>query len=126
MLPSLSKCFCRITSYSKLPLAKYNVTPIVHLHTSSINNSFWEEDRKGGYKTAIIDKRPALVQIREGFKELRKEIGIWKNEVVEFLETDPLLINRPGKILLYLPRNSIKPAIPTKNSSLEKVIFINR
>lgn len=116
MLPSLSKCFCRITSYSnysKIPLVKCSVTPVVHLHTSSVNNSFWEADRKGGYKTAIIDKRPALVQIREGFKELKKEIGVWKNEVVEYLETDPLLVCRPGKILLYFPSNSTKPVTCT-------------
>lgn len=64
--------------------------------TSAVLEALWESDEKGGYK----DKRPkpsTKQLIRDGFKELKHEIALWKAEVKEKLECDPILFYRPGE-----------------------------
>lgn len=57
---------------------------------------FWEPDRKGGYnKDAPRVSRKQL--ILEGLRDLKQEISIWRDEVQEKLESDPVLVFRPGE-----------------------------
>lgn len=57
---------------------------------------FWENNRKGGYDTA--HQVSVFQHLKEGFKELKGECKLWLHEAKELIETDPLLIARPGKI----------------------------
>lgn len=66
------------------------------IHTTPNLQLFWERHRKGGYNRDL--KRLGHKElILNGLKELKKEIILWKNEVQEKLECDPVLIFRPGK-----------------------------
>lgn len=69
------------------------------LHLSALNNGlFYEKDMKAGYKTnEEIKNTSKTTLIRNGLKELRNEIELWKNEVKEKFEMDPTVINRPGE-----------------------------
>ncbi|CAH1975892.1 unnamed protein product [Acanthoscelides obtectus] len=64
---------------------------------SAILNTFWEPDDKGGYRD---DRKfpPFKERMREGLKELKKEIALWSQEVKEHLEADPVLMYRPGEV----------------------------
>ena len=64
--------------------------------TSAVN-CFWERDPKGGY---LRDRpRPSTKDlIRDGLKELKEEIKLWKEEVKEHLQGDPILAYRRGEI----------------------------
>lgn len=75
-----------------------NVHTIRKLHTSNILNAlFYEKEPKGGYGNKDGDKGISNTQhIREGFKQLRHEIELWKSEVVEKWDTDPIAVYRPG------------------------------
>lgn len=59
---------------------------------------FWEKDRKGGYNTA--HEVSIFQHLKHGFKELKDECKLWLHEAKELIETDPLLIARPGTICL--------------------------
>lgn len=66
------------------------------IHTTPNLQLFWERHRKGGYNKNL--KRLSQKDlILSGLKELKKEIILWKNEVQEKLECDPVVIFRPGK-----------------------------
>lgn len=66
-----------------------------HIHTTNSMKLFWEPDIKGGYnKNAKRVSRRQL--ILEGLKDLKQEIVMWKDEVQEKLESDPVLVFRPG------------------------------
>lgn len=69
---------------------------------------FWEKERKGGYQTKI--KVPILQQIKDGFMELKNEMGLLKKEVKELIAMDPLLIARPGKLSNFFSTVSSAPA----------------
>lgn len=64
---------------------------------SACLNIFWERDEKGGYNTKI-PPLPFKQRMRYGLEELKKEIALWKTEVKEHWETDPVLIFRPGEV----------------------------
>lgn len=70
---------------------------IKHFKTAQCNCAlFWEPDEKGGYKDTR--PRPSRIQmIRDGMKELKHEIALWRQEMKEALETDPVYIYRPGE-----------------------------
>lgn len=53
-----------------------------------------EKDRK-----LPPDNTPLKQQAIEGFKILKSEIKIWKEEWVEHLRSDPIMAFRPGKLL---------------------------
>lgn len=75
-----------------LPILQ-NAHPI---HTTPNLQLFWERHRKGGYNKNV--KRVSQKElILEGFKQLKKEIILWKQEVQEKLESDPVVIFRPGE-----------------------------
>jgi hypothetical protein len=58
---------------------------------------FYEKDEKGGYrKESDIPSRTQM--IRDGFKELKGEIKLWKQEVKEKFTMDPLVIMRKGDL----------------------------
>lgn len=66
------------------------------IHTTPNLQLFWEKHRKGGYNLNV--KRVSQKElILSGLKELKKEIVLWKNEIQEKLECDPVVIYRPGK-----------------------------
>lgn len=67
-----------------------------YVHTTRVCNTFWERDEKGGYgkKTKTL---PNIQMIRDGFKELKKEVALWKEEVKEHFESDPIVLFRPGE-----------------------------
>lgn len=66
------------------------------IQTVSKRRLFWERDRKGGYSTT--EKVSILDHLKTGFKELKHEFGLLKQEIKELVETDPLLVARPGEI----------------------------
>src|SRR6218665_713111 len=56
------------------------------LHDTRTVQNYWEPDRKSGYKTKII--KPNSTMIKEGLKELRGEVGKFKQEIVCKLRCD--------------------------------------
>lgn len=61
-----------------------------------VRHLFYERDEKGGYKDTR--PRPSRTQmIRDGMKELKHEIALWTQEMKEILETDPIMVYRPGE-----------------------------
>ncbi|CAG9813347.1 unnamed protein product [Phaedon cochleariae] len=92
--------------------------PVRYIRTSPCLKTFWEKDDKGGYK----DNRqyPSLKErMRGGIKELKHEIALWKEEMKERLESDPLLIFRPGEVDVQWQFNdteSLKKWIVTADS----------
>lgn len=68
-----------------------------NFHLSRVCNTFFERDEKGGY-VDTTRKKPTTVQaIRDGFKELKKEVALWSEEVKEHFEADPTIAFRPGE-----------------------------
>lgn len=65
-------------------------------HSVSQRWLFWEKDRKGGYDTKI-GNISYTEHVKNGFKELKYELKLWSQEMKELVETDPLLVARPGK-----------------------------
>lgn len=65
--------------------------------TSTCLNEFWEKDDKGGYNTKL-PLPPFKQRMRIGFEELKKEIALWKQEVKEHFEVDPILTYRQGEV----------------------------
>jgi hypothetical protein len=65
------------------------------IHTSHVI-LFWEPDPKGGY---LRDKpKPKAIElIRDGLKELRSEVMLWKDEMKEHIEGDPIVAYRRGE-----------------------------
>jgi NADH dehydrogenase [ubiquinone] 1 alpha subcomplex assembly factor 1 len=57
---------------------------------------FWERDPKGGYLRDEPKPR-ATDLIRDGLKELKSEIKLWKEEMKERLDGDPIIAYRRGK-----------------------------
>lgn len=89
---------CDKFTYLRSSLLNGN-NPIVQndhlIHTTPNLQLFWEKHRKGGYNKNL--KRLSQKElILDGLKELKKEIVLWKNEVKEKLECDPIVIFRPG------------------------------
>uniref|UniRef100_A0A1B6C9Z5 NADH:ubiquinone oxidoreductase intermediate-associated protein 30 domain-containing protein n=2 Tax=Clastoptera arizonana TaxID=38151 RepID=A0A1B6C9Z5_9HEMI len=67
------------------------------LHTTNARLTFWERDPKGGYNKE--KPKPSTKQlIRDGLGQIKKEIQLWKDEIIEKYEADPLLVLNPGEI----------------------------
>lgn len=70
------------------------------VHVGSKLNSIYEKDEKGGYRKNE-DEMPSRTQlIRDGFKMLKGEILLWKEEMREKITCDPLFIVRNGSALI--------------------------
>lgn len=79
------------------PIAKY-------VHTSRASLEFHEFDKRSGYNTGLEIADTRTERIRMGLKQLKKEIKLWKQEMKEVLECDPILDYRAGTLnfLKYL------------------------
>lgn len=68
------------------------------VQTSSSRRDFqiWVEDKKDGYRTKkeVSSKQHVI----DGFKMLKSEFKLWKEEVKEHFRNDPILVFRPGEI----------------------------
>ncbi|XP_052863149.1 complex I intermediate-associated protein 30, mitochondrial [Anopheles cruzii] len=67
------------------------------LRYTAVHRTFWERDRKGGYKSRDPPV-PTTELIRNGLKELRQELALYAEEWKARLESDPLMVFRPGEI----------------------------
>lgn len=72
-------------------------------HTTANLSNFYEPDRKSGYK--IVYDRPPIEEdltvfqrIREGYRQLKEELGIFMEEVREHLRMDPIIEYRPNEV----------------------------
>lgn len=76
---------------------RFSVNNIRNINTSRQTlSSFYQSDKKEGYSKS--DKKVSRLElIRNGLVELKKEILIWKDEIKEKLESDPILVYRPGE-----------------------------
>jgi NADH dehydrogenase [ubiquinone] 1 alpha subcomplex assembly factor 1 len=93
MLRSISKhCFCRIFNQ---PISSQSRSVRV-ICTTAVDRTFWEPNKKGDYDT-VREKLSTLDSIRDGLKDLKNEISIWKDEQMERLRMDPIATFRPGK-----------------------------
>lgn len=65
------------------------------IHTTRVS-FIWERDHKGGY-LRDKPKHATTELIRDGLKELKGEIMLWKDEMKERFEGDPILVYRRGE-----------------------------
>lgn len=64
----------------------------------------WVRDKKDGYKPQkVVSNKQHMI---DGFKMLRSEFKLWKEEVKERLLGDPILVFRPGGVFDYLKLQS--------------------
>lgn len=88
----------RLLSF-KNGLSKYNSHKAINycsvqfVHTSSIQRTFWESDKKYGYKS---DEPPPtfLERVKDGFGDLKDEFKLFFEEVREKWESDPVMVFR--------------------------------
>lgn len=66
------------------------------LHTSRASHEFHEFDKRSGYDTGLEVSDSRLERIRMGFRQLKEEIKLWKHEMREIIESDPILDYRAG------------------------------
>lgn len=59
---------------------------------------FYEKSKKGNYEKDTLAKISKKQLILDGLKQLKEEIRLWKEETVEKLKMDPIVIYRPGEI----------------------------
>ncbi|CRK88429.1 CLUMA_CG002237, isoform A [Clunio marinus] len=73
-----------------------NVRALRTIHTTVVNKTFWEKEKKSGYaqKYPLTSKKMIL----DGLKEFKSELNLWKEEMKEKFESDPILVFRPGEI----------------------------
>ncbi|VVC29520.1 NADH:ubiquinone oxidoreductase intermediate-associated protein 30,Galactose-binding domain-like [Cinara cedri] len=71
------------------------------IHTSHATNEFHEYDKRSGYDTGFDIADTKTEKIRLGFKQLKKEIKLWKQEMKELLEFDPILDYRAGEVDVF-------------------------
>ena len=63
--------------------------------TTSCNNLFWEKDPKGGYNKDS-PTYSNWKHVKQGWKELRNELKLFKKEIIEKIEGDPVFFSNPG------------------------------
>lgn len=73
-----------------------NTSNTKSIHTSCTMQEFHEYDKRSGYNTNLEIADTRIERIRLGFKQLKKEIKMWKEEMKELLEADPILDYRAG------------------------------
>lgn len=57
-------------------------------------HEFWERSRRSGYERK--DNTPILTHLKNGAKLIKGEVKMWVKEMKDMIETDPLLVARPG------------------------------
>lgn len=80
------------------PKTWINTSSLRELHTSCATREFHEYDKRSGYDTGFEIADTRIERIRLAFKQLKKEIKIWKEELKEVLEADPILDYRAGTV----------------------------
>lgn len=70
------------------------------IHSSRASHEFHENDKRSGYNTGLEIADTPVERIRLGIKQLKKEIKLWKEEVKEAFECDPILDYRAGIIFI--------------------------
>ncbi|XP_015518711.1 complex I intermediate-associated protein 30, mitochondrial [Neodiprion pinetum] len=99
--------------YFRIPRMVATVTRCEHVGIQV--RRFWEQDRKSGYPRVAAksssEKRNDLWHIRNGFRILGDEFKLFKREVIEHLESDPLLIYRKDEIDLAWRFNGDKKSL---------------
>lgn len=75
-----------------------NTSGFRKLHTSCATREFHEYDKRSGYDTGFEIADSRIERIRLAFKQLKKEIKLWKEEFNEVLESDPILDYRAGTV----------------------------
>ncbi|XP_058443526.1 complex I intermediate-associated protein 30, mitochondrial [Malaya genurostris] len=61
-----------------------------------VNGLFWERDRKGGYNADKPKVSPKQL-IVDGFRELKHELALFRQEWEERFTSDPMVVFRPGE-----------------------------
>lgn len=74
-------------------------------HTTSCTGTFWESGKRSGYTSEPNVSQKQL--ILDGLKQLREEISLWRDEVKEKLESDPIMVVRPGEIDVVWSFNTV-------------------
>lgn len=87
------KSFNQFNSSRNLPTS----FSLRNIYTTPVNETFWEREKKSGYakKLSVL---PSKKMIIDGLQELKQEIALWKDEIKEKFESDPILVFRPGEI----------------------------
>lgn len=70
------------------------------IHTTKILTSFWERDKRGKYQQNLTENVSQKQLLLNGLKELKTEITMWTNEVKERIISDPIIIYRPGILIV--------------------------
>lgn len=82
----------KATSCSGYPAMRF-------ISTSSSRHGFYEADTKSGYEkidpTTLTNKAK---HAKTGFKQLKHEVKLWKEEVVEKFRDDPAILLEPGSV----------------------------
>lgn len=73
---------------------KLNDAAVVSLFTQH-RYYFWEKSRSAGYESK--EKISIFTHLKNGIGELKGEMKLFLQEMKELLETDPLLVCRPGE-----------------------------
>lgn len=93
------KALCTVRSVAAIQLRNCLITNERIIHTTSPSNTFWEREKGSGYKgKSQLPFKSKKEQILEGLKELKSEISLWKDEMRDKIECDPLFAFRPGRI----------------------------
>lgn len=74
----------------------WNMSSKKNISTSCVLNEFHEYDKRSGYDTGFEIANTRLERIRLSLKQLKKEINLWKSEIKEVLECDPIFEYRAG------------------------------
>lgn len=70
-------------------------SPLITQTTQRRQFELWVPDKKSGYRT---QKELSTTQhIFNGFKMIKQEIQLWKEEMTEHFHADPVLVCRPGE-----------------------------
>lgn len=88
------------------PKTWMNTSSLRKLHTSCATREFHEYDKRSGYDTGFEIADTRIERIRLAFKQLKKEIKLWKNEWKETFEADPILDYRAGIFIYYVVSKS--------------------
>lgn len=77
-----------------------HLLPVQKVFDQPVRYRFVNRSPRDGYSKAEeeLEKMSRTEIIRNGIKTLKEELKLWKKEVKEKLESDPILINRPGEI----------------------------
>lgn len=73
------------------------------IYTSHKLLEFHEFDKRSRYDTGLEISNSRTERIRMGLKQLKKEIKLWKQEIAEALESDPIIDYRAG--IIYIKCN---------------------